>query len=154
MVSKQDYHRRPLPLRRNREDPMRPEPEWIGEISCLIAAGSPAKGSCLLSAASDKGALCQPIPGCPGFAAKPRLIVDFTANPPREVPVIANLGPGPAKSYEMYGSSNAGDAWAIGGGREGRPRQVRIFRIAAGRWTAQRTFMRPPQRSHTKTSTK
>ena len=55
MGSKQDYHRRPLPLRRNREDPMLPEPEWIGEIGCLIAAGAPVKGSRMLSAASDKG---------------------------------------------------------------------------------------------------
>jgi hypothetical protein len=32
-----------------------------------------------------------------GFAAKPRLIVDFTTKPPRGIRIFAHLDPGPAK---------------------------------------------------------
>ena len=44
-------------------------------------------------------------------------------------------------------------AGATGGGREGRPRQSRILRAAAGSSIAARIRIRPPQRGHSSTST-
>ena len=43
-------------------------------------------------------------------------------------------------------------AGAIVGALTGRPRQSRIFRIASGGWSAAMIRMRPPQRSHSRTS--
>ncbi len=49
--------------------------------------------------------------------------------------------------------SRARDAAAIGGAREGMPRQSRIFRIASGGLIAARILMRPEQLGHSRTST-
>jgi hypothetical protein len=49
-------------------------------------------------------------------------------------------------------SSIPGSGDAIGGGRDGRPRQSRIFRIASGGWIAASILMRALQRGHSKTS--
>src|SRR5437773_11345732 len=49
--------------------------------------------------------------------------------------------------------SSARDAAAIGGAREGLPRQARIFRIAAGGLIAARILMPPAHFGHSRTST-
>ena len=49
-------------------------------------------------------------------------------------------------------SGSAGNATAMGGGREGRPRQPRILRIASGGWIAHRMRIRPKQLGHSSTS--
>jgi four helix bundle protein len=49
-------------------------------------------------------------------------------------------------------SGSPGNAAAMGGGREGRPRQSRIFRIVSGGWIAYTILIRPKQLGHSKTS--
>ena len=58
----------------------------------------------------------------------------------------------PAHEKLSSSISRSGSARAIGGALEGRPRHSRIFLIASGEWIAAKILMRPPQRSHSKTS--
>ena len=58
----------------------------------------------------------------------------------------------PAQKKLSSSISRSGIARAIGGGREGRPRQSSILRMASGGWIAARILMRPPHRGHSKTS--
>src|SRR5881396_3106773 len=65
--------------------------------------------------------------------------------------------PGEADGAVAYHSENfqsaaSRDAAAIGGAREGMPRQSRILWIASGGWIAATMRSRPPQLAHSRTS--
>ena len=70
-----------------------------------------------------------------------------------DAPLLGEADGAVAYHSENFQSAASPDAAAIGGAREGMPRQSRIFRIASGGLIAARILMGPEHLGHSRTST-